>query len=80
MLVLCCEGFALVVESEGCSPVVVRRLLIAVASLVEEPRLNSCGAQAALRCRVWDLPGSEIESVSPALAGVSLPLSHKGSS
>ena len=29
---------------------------------------------------MWDPPRSEIESMSPALAGDSLPLSHQGSS
>ena len=30
---------------------------------------NSCGAQASLLCGMWNLPGPETESVSPALAG-----------
>ena len=32
-------------------------------------RLKSCGAQAQLLYSIWDLPGSGIEPVSPALAG-----------
>ena len=35
-----------------------------------EHRLSSCGAQTlSWLCAMWDLPGSEIEPVSPALAG-----------
>ena len=34
-----------------------------------EHRLNSCGAQAQLLHGMWDLPGSEVEPVSPPLAG-----------
>ena len=63
---------------------VVRGLLIAVASLVAEHglwalrlhgswalghRLNSCGTQAWLLLGMWNLPTSETEPVSPALAG-----------
>ena len=32
-------------------------------------RLRSCGTQAQLPRGMWDLPGSGIEPVSPALAG-----------
>ena len=35
----CCAGFSLVVESRGCSLVVMHGLLIVVASLVAEHRL-----------------------------------------
>ena len=65
----CCAGFSLVAASY--SPVGMLGLLIAVASLVREHRFNSW----VLRCRaqllhgMWDLPGSEIEPMSPALAG-----------
>jgi len=31
--------------------------------------LSSCGAQASLFCGIWDLPGSGMEPVLPALAG-----------
>ena len=34
-----------------------------------EHRLNSCNALASLLCNMWDLPGSGIDPVSPALAG-----------
>ena len=34
-----------------------------------ERRLSSCGPQASLLGRMWDLPSSETEPVSPALAG-----------
>ena len=34
-----------------------------------EHRLNSCGTWAQLLCGMWDLPGSGIEPVSPALTG-----------
>ena len=65
----CCAGFSVVAASY--SPVGMLGLLIAVASLVGEHRFNSW----VLRCRaqllhsMWDLPGSETEPVSPALAG-----------
>ena len=60
----------------GYSLIAVRRLLIAVTSLVaehglygswaSEQRLNSFGAQFQ---GMWDLPGSGMEPPSPALAG-----------
>ena len=34
-----------------------------------EHRLNSCGTGASLLLGMWDLPGSGIEPVSPALTG-----------
>ena len=40
-------------------------------------RLKGCGPLAQLLCGMWDLPGSGMESTSPALAD--LPLSHQGS-
>ena len=46
----CCIGFSLVLESGGCSLVVMRGLLTVVAFLVEqgtlEHRLSSCGTWA----------------------------------
>ena len=46
MLGLCCyTGFSVVAASGGYSPVVVRRLLIAVASLVKEHGLYVLGLQ-----------------------------------
>ena len=81
-------GLWLVSEGRGSPLAVVRGLLVAVASLVEGPRLclgctgviacgspalelriSSCGARAYLLHGMWDLPGSGIEPVSPALAG-----------
>ena len=44
-------------------------LVIAVASLAVEHRLNSCGSWAQLFWSVWYLPGPQIEPESPALAG-----------
>ena len=32
-----------------------------------EHRLSGCGTLAELLCRMWDLPGAEIEPMSPAL-------------
>ena len=54
--------------------VVVRRLLIAVASLVAEHRLQARGLQQLwlsgfVARGMWDLPGPGLEHVSPALAG-----------
>ena len=54
--------------------IAVRRLLIAVASLVVEHGrqahgLSSCGTRAQLLHGLWDLPGPGLETVSPALAG-----------
>ena len=54
--------------------VVVRRLLLVVASLVAEHRLqtrrlSNCGSRAQLLCGMWDLPRPGLEPVSPALAG-----------
>ena len=36
-----------------------------------EHRLNSCGTRVSLLRALWDLPGSEIKPVSPALGGES---------
>ena len=43
-----------------------------------EHRLNSCGTRVKLLCSMWDLSGSSIEPVSPALVVDSLPLSQQG--
>ena len=67
----CCAGFSPVARSGACA-VVVYRLLIAVACLVADSGLWSTGSVsvvAQLLCSLWDLPGSGIEPVSPALAG-----------
>ena len=56
-------------ESGGYPLAAVCRLLVAVASLVAEHRLNSCSAWALLLCGTWDPSGPGIESVPTALAG-----------
>ena len=43
-----------------------------------EHRLNSCGTRVKLLCSMWDLSGSSIEPMSPALVVDSLPLSQQG--
>ena len=68
--------------SRGYFLVVVRGLLIGVASLVAERGiwspwasimavrgLRSCGPQASLPLSMWNLPRSGIEPMPPALAG-----------
>ena len=52
--------------------------LSSFGSVALEHKLSNGGAQAWLLHGMWDLPGSGIEPVSPALAGNSLPLSHQG--
>ena len=42
-------------------------------------RLSGCGIQAQLLHGRWDLPGSRIEPVSPAMAGGFLSTDHQGS-
>ena len=44
-----------------------------------EQGLRSCGPQALLPRSMWDLPGSGLEPVSPALAGRFLTLDHQWS-
>ena len=39
------------------------------ASVVAARKLSSCGAWALLPQSMWNLPGPEIEPMSPALAG-----------
>ena len=46
---------------QGLAFIAVHRFLLAVASLIVEHRLSSCGS-------MWNLPGPGIEPVSPALA------------
>ena len=92
---LCCCTQAFSSCSErGLLFVVVRRLLIAVASLVAEHGallsmwasvaaargLSSCGARASLLCGMWDLPGPGFKPVSPALAGRFLTCAAPGKS
>ena len=70
----------------------VHRLLIAVALLVVEHGLwgtqasvaaarglSSCGTQAQLLRGMWNLPGTGIKPMSPALAGKFQPPDHQGS-
>ena len=65
----CCAGFSPAAGSGACA-VVVCRLLIEVACLVADSGLWSTGPVVAqLLCSLWNLPGSGIELVSPALAG-----------
>ena len=45
----CYEGFSPAAVSRGCSLVVVHRLLIAVASLVAEHRLQSVGSAVVVQ-------------------------------
>ena len=57
----CCGAWASVVAARGLS---------SCGSQTLEHRLSSCGALGfQLPCRVWDLPRSGIEPLSPALAG-----------
>ena len=76
--VFCCAcGLSLVVAGRGCS---LLQLLLAVASLVAEHRLQSawasvvavlrlhrCGVWAQLLPGMWNLPGPGIKPMSPAL-------------
>ena len=59
-----CGGFsccgARILECTGCS---------SCGPWALEHRLNSCGTQSLLLQGMWDLPGSGIEPVFPALAG-----------
>ena len=92
MLDLCCHaGFSQVAGSRADSLIVVRGLLIAVASLVALG-LSSCGSWAlergfsslvhGLSCSVacGIFPGSGIEPVFPALAGGFLTTGQAGKS
>ena len=49
--------------------VVVAHGLSSRGSRALEHRPNSCGTWAWLLCGMWDLPGSGIKPLSPALAG-----------
>ena len=72
VLGLCCRVHAF----SGCSewePLFVEAhgLLIAVTSLVSKVlghRFRRCGTRAELLHGIWDLPGSGVKPVSPALA------------
>ena len=43
--------------------------LSSCSSKALDHRVNSCGPWAELLCSMWDLPGSRIEPVFPAVAG-----------
>ena len=63
---------SLVGVSRGYSLVSLRGLLIAVASLVAAPGLQSTGSVVVvpgLSCSTWNLPGPGIKPMSPVLAG-----------
>ena len=72
MVGLCCRAHAY----SGCNEwellfVAVHGLLIAVTSLFPEVlghRFRRCGTRAELLHGIWDLPGSGVKPVSPALA------------
>ena len=55
-----------------------RALGMRASAAAAEQRLTSCGALTLLLCGMWNLPGSSIEPMSPALQVDSLPLSHQG--
>ena len=76
VLDLCCSvGLSLVVSSRGCSSLQLVgsgskwASCSSCSSPALEHRLSSCSEQAELLCSMRDLPGSEIEPLSPALAG-----------
>ena len=50
------------------------------ASVVVARELSSCGTWAQLLCGMWNLPGPELEPVSPALAGGFLTTAPPGKS
>ena len=61
-------SFSLFAGSRGYSLAVVNGLLIEWLLLLRSMGFSICGTWAYLLHRMWDLPKSEIESVSPALA------------
>ena len=76
VLGLCCcsQAFLQLQRVGGYLLVVVRMLLIAVASIIaehgllQESLLQRCGARV-LPHSMWDLPGQGIKPISPELAG-----------
>ena len=69
-LQLWCEGFSLPwVVSRALELQQLQHMGSVVGSRALEHRLSSCGAWAYLLLGIWDLPGSGIECLSPALAG-----------
>ena len=76
----CCVGFSVVVASRGYSRCGAQALAALPSGCTSyAPRLSSCSTRASLLCSTWDLPGSRVEPVFPALQADSLPLSHQGS-
>ena len=79
----CCEPGLLLLRASHCSgfsccgawalgartSVVAARGLSSCGLRALQHRLSSCGPRALLLCGMWDLPGPELEPVSPALAG-----------
>ena len=81
----CVQSFSSCGEQGLLLFVAMYELLIAVASLDVEHRLqarglSSCGTRAYLLCVMWKLPEPGIEPVSPALAGRLLPTVPPGKS
>ena len=67
-----CSGVSLIAEHRlsGMQASIVAALgLSGCASLALEQRLNHCGAWISLPHGMWDLSGSGIKFMSPALAG-----------
>ena len=60
--------------------VVVTRGLSSCGWWAVERRLSSCGTRAQLLHGMWDLPGPELEPVSPALVGGFLSTAPPGNS
>ena len=74
-----CSGFSYCRAMHSWTSVVAAHELNSCSSPALERRLRSDGTQALLLRGMGDLPGSEIEPMSPALQADSLPLSHLGS-
>ena len=73
---LCCAGFSLhwllfcraqALGRDG--SVVTAHGLSSCGSWALGHRFDDCGTQALLICDIWDLPGSGIEPMSPAMVG-----------
>ena len=62
------RGLSLVVVSGGSSLVVLHGLLIVVSMGSRHMGFSTCSAWAWLLRGMWNLPGSGIEPMSPALA------------
>ena len=78
-----CKGFLCLASSWGYSLVAEQGPLLLLFPLLGSTDsrthgLRGCGTQASLLCRMWNLYGSGIKPVTPALAGRFLPLSHQG--